>query len=263
MLWVFGDSYSAEFSNVVHSADWVYYTRVADRLSMSVKNFSVGGSSLGYTYHQFNLNYGSMGEGDHVIVTLTDLERKFFFLDRPQVSTYQCFSAVLYDVDASAVRVTKAEQRAYEQYLKHLDKNPCIDRINLVNFLYTLDTLAVRKNLKVLILPGFKDSHSIAYDMYSSNQFVRLVVANNYLSNVSMYECVDRAGYDSINYTDYRKNHMLKTNHQILSDKIIRSFETGESFDLLEDSFKGYITEQVAKDQFNQEFFDYYVDRYV
>lgn len=263
MLWIFGDSYSADFINVKHHADWIYYQYVASCLSLDVKNFSIGGSSLGYTYYQFDTNYDSMCVGDYVLITLTDLERKFFFLDRPQVSTYQCFSAILYNVDASAVHVSKYEQQAYEGYLKHLDKNPIINTINLRNFLYMLDTLAVRKDLKILILPGFKDSHNVSYSMYSSNQFERIIVADNYLSNISMYECVDRISYDLINYTDYRKNHMLKSNHKILADKIIKSFESGESFDLLDGSIKSYITEDVANNKFDLEFFDYYVDQYI
>ena len=76
MIWVFGDSFFAGPST------WVNDLSCID----SIQNFAHPGSSLGFTYHQYDDQVKNFKPNDIVIVGLTISIRRYFCVNRPSLT---------------------------------------------------------------------------------------------------------------------------------------------------------------------------------
>lgn len=166
---------------------------------------------------------------------------------------------MMFNVDGGCVSYSHNEKSAFKDYMKYLDKNPLLDTVNLVNFLYAVDRLALKLKLKVVIMCGFADTRDIINDITLDN----VIVANNQLINVSVNECESYSVFDRMLDMEYRSCHISRSNHEVLSDKILNAFATGESFDVTDDIHLKLITDEIVDDgENNREFMQAYIQGY-
>jgi len=239
-LWVFGDSFAKEFPGETRS----YFHILAERLGTDLINKGLGATGLDYTYDQFNQHRNDIKDGDHVIVTLTDLDRVWFFKDRPRITNYWGFK---YLQDA---KVTRAERNAHEQWLCYLN-NPVPRQTGLINFLYNLDLLARQKKTNIVALFCFQPT--IDFFNESGIDLPNLIIGNRVsLHSISNQE-YDPLFLSSIRDTasDGRPNHLLRSNHPILAEKLYEVI-TDRSLnidDLLSEGFRqGVCTKESLED---------------
>lgn len=201
-LWCFGDSYVDPHIN---SSNPVWTAMIGEKLNCSVQNLGMCATSLDYTYMCFDS--ADIQDNDFVIIVLTDLHRRFFFLDSPETSS-------LHQLD----NVSSGKSNAMKHYFTFLS-NPRAYNVNLKNFLYRVQYLSEKKNLKTIIFNAFV-STVFVHELELPN----LYIVSNTLFEVSQNEIsrdVSRADFVK---KDPRANHLCVSNHKILADKVVDHF---------------------------------------
>lgn len=245
-LWAFGDSFTVstehlEISNKNRAdvglfgpfqpleKNWIDI--VSEKLTGTVKhyNLAIAGCANEFIFHQLMLNVSNFKSGDYVIVTLTANNRRWLVERCPHLANW---SNCKFEPDVEH-SVTKAENKAIQQYGRYLDSDKASEAIYNAVFWATVGVAQNVANLgvKFLILPGFHEMPGIT----------------GTLSAASFAEFADD---DTLNKfykktTDNRWNHFTDVNHKILADKVIDFFEdTNHNVDL--DS--GFVTKIYNKD---------------
>lgn len=198
-LWCFGDSYVDPNKN---SSNPVWTAMIGEKLNCSVQNLGMCATSLDYTYMCFDS--ALIQERDHVIIVLTDLHRRFFFLDSPETSS-------LHQLD----NVSSNKSNAMKHYFTFLS-NPKAYTINLKNFLYRVQSLSEKKNLKTVVFNAFV-STVFVHELDLPN----LHIVPNTLFEVSQNEISRDVARADFVKKDPRANHLCVSNHKILADKVV------------------------------------------
>ena len=237
MLYVFGDSFVEDY----RFPDWTWAKSISKSLNIDYRNFAQGATSLDYTYGEFERQHGNFVPGDILIVGITNEDRFNFFPDRRYLSTLWAF-------DNHMHRYLPEEKTAVEYYLKYLD-NPADKSRHLINFLHNVQDITVRKSLRTVVIQtmGLMDyTNSLLY----ADRFDKLYIATGTLHDISRSELANDLNYDishDKNGVDMRHNHMCKSNHQILSNKIIKHLTDREPIDLTVGFNKKIITLDIKK----------------
>lgn len=213
-VWVFGDSFA-----YLHLDADTWPRQVARKLNQELKCYGEGGTGLAYTYEKFNDVRNQIEDNDTVILAVTELNRRWFIRDRASENIWKIMSR----------REDPKLSNAVEYYLRYLDNEPVYESY-LQNFLYNIQFLTNKKNLNTILLPCFNTSA-----VYLSKQNLNLTVASGELIKVSVAEFDPR--FDHSPYTtisDIRPNHLTRSNHTILANKIIHSIQTKAPIDLNE-----------------------------
>jgi hypothetical protein len=238
MLWIYGDSYSANFVHLKSTWSWV--RRINQRLACESKNFSFAGSGLGYTYCKFNETCDQFSEGDHVIITLTSLNRRYFFYDQPMLVNLWNLKYPSYDMNGDRIKFNPSEADAFRKYFMFLDKNTKLEEVNLINFLTMVDSISRRKKLgSVTIMSCFEDSYLVAKTVAMENA----IVASGWLYKISTEECAREELVSQIQTDDKRACHLSQHNHGILLSKLYNSIVNKTPLDLTQGFKKGFIHE--------------------
>lgn len=211
-LWCFGDSFvEPGFFDPIDT--WAQ--QVSNQLNCDICNYGLGATSLEYMYTKFNNVVNKIQPNDYVIIVLTDPSRKYFFPNHPKISLPSL-------PNFSYEAITKTEKTALQRYFVHL-ANPMVYKVNLINFLYRVDQLSEKNNLKTIVFHAFDNT------LFLKNyQFPSLHIVPEYLSMISFNECENR-NYDKIIQDiftyDPRINHLCMSNHAILADKVVEYIE--------------------------------------
>ena len=220
MLYTFGDSFIKTFEN---PPEWVYPTLIATEFNTVENRFGKSSSSLEYTFHQFEEQRNNFVEGDIIIITLSLPDKTFYFHDRPSLShVWSC----------ETEEHTLEEKFAMEIYYRHLHVPKNI-RINLLNFLHSVQEVTERKKLHTVILKSlFKDVDNII----NKERFPSLHIVNDYLwdkmreeisdSTLTMYLDISKF------VNDARDLHFLEPNHRIIANSIISAIKYGTEINL-------------------------------
>lgn len=211
MIYIFGDSFSEPFDNI----KWAWTNLITTNLQQEILNFSLSASGLEYSYCRFEDSRTKFLENDIVIIVLTLESRTFFSVTNPENS------------QITRGKLSKEEKIAYEYYLKYLE-NPLSNKLNILNFLHHLKDVTLEKNLHSIVLHGFPNSnHNEINDFQRFNNLY--ISEGNLLDDVAMVECENFQLYERVmNYNgigDLRPNHMTKSNHYILSQKILKNIK--------------------------------------
>lgn len=228
MIWTFGDSFSRHFKFLPDT--WV--ERVASTLDQKVKSFSKPVTSLEYAFDAFNRSRKYINENDVIIVTLTNIDRRWFFKNIPL---------------RVALQYEGEELRAYQQYTKYLT-NFDIQKTYLLNFLYNLN--AFSKNKHTIVMGNFME-----YEKYLdsvSKDLPNIHVAKGPLSFVSdrewKREIIEHAPIEWFMKFDRRLNHLSRRNHLLLADKIIDNIKNKTPIDLNTGLATEFLTEALFND---------------
>lgn len=235
-VWVFGASGSAMIENLPDQ--WMQKT--ATLLDTDVKSLAIFGASLEFNYQKFNQIRNKIKENDVIVLYIPGFERRWLFKDRPS-------DTVILEINASP-----EENKAIEQYIRYLD-HPEIHEIYLINFLCNVNNLTKKLNLSTILLNPFIDLENFIAS--KTNLFPSIHVAEGQMVYVTCDEY--RAGLlrqtgttrgIPILENDLRLNHMCRSNHLILADKIYNYVKNKAPIDLL--GFKENIyTNDAVKDK--------------
>ncbi len=205
-VWVFGDSFA-----YLHPHGDTWPRQVANKLNQELKCYAEGGTSLEYTYEQFNTVRHNINAHDTVILALTELNRRWFLRDRVTENIWMIMRN----------REDPKLSKALEYYLHYLD-NSTVHETYLTNFLYNVEYVTTQRSLNTVILPCFETTSA-----YMSKLNLNLTVAKGQLVTVSMAEFDSK--FDHTSYTaisDVRPNHLTRSNHNVLANKIVDSIKT-------------------------------------
>jgi hypothetical protein len=247
-LWVFGDSYAEQYPNL--KDQWM--TRVANLLDTDVRSFGLVGSSVEFTYHSFNNIRNEIKENDIIILALTTPSRRWFFKRHPS-HTAQPIPGTNYKEPSLTYNLTGFKEiddalAFYEAYLNNHE----VYKSYLQNFLYNLDNFTKKLNLHTIIIPNFYDTLHFLKDV--KDQYPNIYFANGMMVDVSLNEFTKEYLIEySTSTVDVRVNHLLKSNHIILADKIIDNIKNKSIIDLELDFDKHVFTKEKMN---NKEFID-------
>lgn len=240
-IWSFG----ASFAHLVDNENEQWLRIVANSLDTNLRSYALTGSSSDLIFEKFNHTRHLIKENDIVILSFAAMERRWFIHERPDRA--QIFSSL--DDD-------KKENNAIKNYRKYLD-NTIVPEIYILNFLYNLHSLTKKLNLHTILLITFPDLITTINNVY----FPLFNISKGLLYNVSFNEIVenDHKALASIYNNDLRLNHLCKSNHIILANKIIKNIKEKTPIDLTQDFIKNILNEDNINDHLlvKDELFDY------
>ncbi len=239
-IYVYGDSYAVSLQ-----ADWQWYKQIAKHLQTDCyvsADFGVANEWICMQVYE-DLVKGKHKPGDRIYVVMTASTRHWFLWDHPNVSNYENMRNIPLD----HFGITKDQVHAVEQYYKHIQSG-FIDSWKYDATTAWLNHYAKRFadiGVDMYILQGFANATDVlpvGKIEIKSNLF-NTVCEGEFKSQKAMDE------YYELPIPDQRINHMLKDNHKVLADALIKN----ESFDLAElDWNKGLLsvsTSGMLKDQ--------------
>ena len=252
-VWVFGDS----FANIWEEVNDNWTKALSEDLNTDLRNFACSGAAIEFAYQRFNIARKKIEENDTVIITLTDLSNRWFFKHNPEMAIFR-----------DSPTNDKHEKKAislYYQYLQHKE----IQETYLTDFLYNLCDLMEKKNINVILLPVHDDVEN--YFNQKRHLFPQLHIAVGKLFDVSYKEFVSEVveNYikelisckgslplenENVNLLrdDNRLNHLCKSNHVILKNKILDAINNKTTIDLTQ----GFLTDIItSKDMLKDENF--------
>lgn len=228
-IWAFGGSYSEIKS---HDHD-TWMQQISNNLGTELKSFGISGSSLDYTYKTFNEIRDQIDNNDIIIMTIQDLDRRWFFKDDPDKTNYYYWASRL------------DQNKALKYYLLYLN-NSEIHNLYFLNFFHNLHNFIKKKNIHTVILPGFVDSNTLLND--KKIEFDNFNIAYGTLNQLSQDE-LNPMFIKKYDYTyDMRTHHMIKTNHTILANKIIDNIKNKTPIDLQTGFIKDIVNQYSLKD---------------
>lgn len=233
-VWVFGDSFAHLYIDILRSpySQWGYI--IAKELGTEIKHFGRGGASLDYAYHTYNENTNNIKSGDVVIITLTELNRRWFWKDNPELG---CVHSIKIDDGWKA--------HAYKLYELYLN-NKELPKVYLKLFLSELNMMSVHKGVHVILLPCFYEVNE--YVNKIKEEYANLHIANETMLTVSMNEFkVSMKNHPDIQQfliKDARVTHLIKSNHAILANKLLDNIKNKTPIDLT----KGFIQDTLDLD---------------
>tara|TARA_B100001057_G_scaffold470968_1_gene532826 strand:- start:1502 stop:2248 length:747 start_codon:yes stop_codon:yes gene_type:complete len=239
-VYVYGDSYAVSLQ-----ANWQWYKQVAKHLQTDCyvsADFGVANEWICMQVYE-DLVKNKHKPGDRVYVVMTASTRHWFLWDHPNVSNYENMRNIPLD----HFGITKDQVHAVEQYYKHIQSG-FIDSWKYDATSAWLNHYTKRfadMGVDMYILQGFANATDVlpvGKIEIKSNLF-NTVCEGEFKSQKAMDE------YYEMPIPDQRINHMLKDNHKVLADALIKN----KSFDLAElDWHKGLLsvsTSGMLKDQ--------------
>mgnify|MGYP001568055860 CR=1 FL=1 len=232
MLFVFGDSFSHDFSdfessNNIRKSENLFPTYqpiehnwvnlVAKKLTGTTKqvNDSMAGCANEFIFHRFMSRIDEIQDGDYVIVSFTSQSRRWLVERSPHLSNWANSK-----IDPVAGGITKSEYNAMQQYAKYLHSDMAANAIYNSVFWATVraaETLQHR-NVKVLLLPGFDPIAGVSGTLTDAS----FAEFDNTNTRSKFYKKTN----------DSRWNHFSDENHKILADKVCTFFKDYTPVDL-------------------------------
>jgi hypothetical protein len=230
-VWIFGDSFAHDYG-----IDYQWVNRLKDHYT--VHNCAVEGSSLAFSYSEFDSERCNIHHGDAIIFVATNIERKWFVEDAPQ----------------NSLRYVHQQDdigRAARQYWLYLH-NSRVDEVMFVNFIYSLELLTIQKNLTSMVLNVNWETEAIMKKTACKS----LIMSERTLHSIQLNEYADQACdyWRTQAKIDTKPNHLLQTNHMILYKSIVDCISNNKP---LAWDRKKFLTEIITKQLIDQESHDW------
>ena len=227
--------------------------QVANKTRQELICLGDDGTSPDYTYYKFNEIRHQILDNDIIIIALTDINRRWFLHDNP--------ADTIWNIIARSETVSEA----LEKYLRYLN-NKDVHDVYLFNFLVNLHRTTEKLNTHTIILPCFESVNDYTKGSKEYYDFTRFHIARGYLYDVALKEFEPDFfnSYHVLKYgqRDLRCNHLMKSNHTILANKIVDNIRRNIPIDLN----RGFVTNILNKEKLkNKEFsaselFDIHLD---
>jgi hypothetical protein len=241
-LWVFGDSYGIHAEHDPSAVNtWFWAHELAQKLKcVEYHNYSQMGIGNDYIQHLIMECASIISPDDYVIIISTSISRKWFIKDKPWLSNFYVNNLLNY-TNPSVVT-------AINQYLLHLH-NPKVDEINFHQFLGWVHYATDKHQWNTIVIPGFDEESYPVSHKYSVKGSLFDICKNEFTSSIDgeWYYTTHCQGRDK------RSGHLLKVNHEILSEKVFDVFTKNKELDLSSGFKEGLISRNsihLLKDQF-------------
>ena len=240
-VFVYGDSYAVSLQ-----ADWQWYKQYAKAKKAKCFVSADFGVSNEWICMQLYEDFAKrkFASGDTIFVVMTASTRHWFLWDHPNVSNYENMR----DIPLEQFGITKEQQNAVEQYYKHIQSG-FIDSWKYDATTTWLNHYARKIKLgfdaNVIILQGFGNATDVYPEgaLWITGNLFNTVCEGEYNNMKAMDE------YYELPIPDQRVNHMLKDNHAVLAQALLKN----KPFDLAELPWKKGIltvsTSSMLKDQ--------------
>lgn len=243
-LWVFG----ASGAQMMKGVDDQWMQKAAHLLDTDVRSLALNGSSLEYAYYKFNQIRNDIKTNDIIIFSVIGFERRWLFRDRPSRS-------VLVD----PLTYNKDEEKAVISYRRYLDFKE-IHEVYFLNFLSNLNYITNKLNLRTILLNPYLDIEEFL--LAKKNFISSIYVAQGLMIDVICNEIKSNflTGNNTADFfdNDPRLNHLTRSNHLILANKIVDYIKYGVDINLNQDFVENiFVKENINDPEFiKNELFD-------
>lgn len=244
-VFVYGDSYAVSLQ-----ADWQWYKQYAKEKNAQLFVSADFGVANEWTCMQLYEDFANrkFSPGDTIFVVMTAGTRHWFLWDHPNVSNFENMRHIPLD----HFGITKDQVNAVEQYYKHIQSG-LIDAWKYDATTTWLNHYAKRIkqdfDANLIILQGFEYATDVAPEG-------AIKIKGNLFNTVCSGEFKNKQAMDKyyeLPIPDQRINHMLKDNHTVLAQALLK----GQDFDLEQLNWKKQIlsvsTVGMLKDQLSPE----------
>ena len=230
MIYIFGDSFAEPFPEI----EWTWVNQVSSMLGHKQKNLGFGGSGLEYTFEQFEQYHDYITKDDLVIICLTNEDRGYWFKQYPSVNTAEAVQYILHKHTISKEELVAIKY--YQTYFLDIHKSKMI--VNLKNFLNTINNLAEKLQIKILVINAVLE-YKIDFTRYKN-----LLVSKGRLLEISNKEIKNFKLVEELNkHWDKRPNHLCRSNHIVLANKVVDSIINNVVLDLTTEFHQNIIKE--------------------
>lgn len=244
-VWTFGDSFAEHYTGLTDQ--WMQ--KVADDLNTDLKAFGLSASSLEYTFYKFNSIRNNIKDKDIVIVTLTSHNRRWFFKYYPGdlVKIHNPGGFDDYREYMKSPTGNTKEDEAIHAYSNNLNHKE-LQETYLLNFLYNLDYLTKKHNLHTIVFLNLYDVNQLMKDkktLFSNINFAEDMLLDIFLNEFTKEHIIN----STVSVKDIRVNHMIRSNHIILANKIIDNIQNNIPIELNKGFVEHIINENTLTDQ--------------
>ena len=244
-IFMVGDSFSAAPKVGDDYKPW--FLQVADQLNMNCENHSLIGVSQDWCFWKLAQHFKDITADDQILIVLTHPGRFWYFDDKPQMTNPN-----IVNIDKE---LSPEQMEAVKGFMLQIQRPP-LDIQMLSHRLGWLEAQCRVRGLKpVQVLCAFPLYIKTEYDMsdhinWTEYEYVKISKGDllNCVETPEMKKGVDE--YELWKGYDCRYNHMIKSNHKILADAVVKGIQSNEPIDLVSPDFvKGVLSTTVFDDQ--------------
>lgn len=217
-LWIFGDSFAHPLQQGIEKS-WPHLLSL--HLKTDLKIRSLSGCANEFIQQAILEHLDQIKENDYVVVVTTQHDRRWFFLDRPDLG----IAGHAYNLKDHVGREKANAVRNYYQYLD----NDLTNRLFLQAFTAWLDIVQKKFKLNLLVIPSSQCDLMFKLENYK---------IDGCLYDVSTAEASEPCLENWHKFLEKRKGHdprqchICDENHQILAEKIAKTFLNGDNLNL-------------------------------
>jgi hypothetical protein len=216
-LWIFGDSYAADYG-----VEESWFNILGDMLGCEVVNRGLPGVDNTWIINQFQENMNDMNVDDYVITMLTDPQRFWLFENVPNLSNWYSIDKDFWKLAQEAV--TKDESEAAKKFTRYLWNEKIAVTIYKMSLYYAMSHPNSR------VLQNFFEIDGVKGSMIDISR-------NEHTGNTIEEK------YANAQKVDDRPNHMSLSNHKIFAEKVYKWFTVpGTELDLTTGFEENFLT---------------------
>lgn len=247
-LFIVGDSFSAPPKMGDTYEPW--FVQTAKQLDLNCENHSMIGVSQDWCFWMIAKHLKELTPDDQILIVLTHPGRFWFFDDKPQMTNP---NIVNIDKELSPVQL-----EAVKSFMMEIQRPP-LDLQSQSHRLGWLDAqIRLHKLKPAHILCAFPLYVDVGYNMNEHinwNEYENVIISKgNLMMNIEVQEM--QKGVDEYKLWkgyDCRYNHMLKTNHGVLANKVTEGIKSKTPINLLDRG--SFLTDKIGYDLFEQKEF--------
>ena len=229
-----GDSFAA--APKVGDGYRPWYIQATEKLGMNCENHSMIGVSQDWCFWKLSMHFKELTADDQILVVLTHPGRFWFFDDKPQMTNPN-----IVNIDKE---LSKDQLDAVLKFMTHIQRPP-LDIQQMSHRLGWLNSQIERYKLKPAhILSAFPLMVDIGYDMSELedwSQYKNVIISNGNLQNdiqIKELKQGEPSEYKVWKGYDCRYNHLIKSNHEVLAERVYQGITNGTPIDLKTPGFK-------------------------
>lgn len=254
-IFLVGDSFSAPPKKGDTYLPW--FLQVAHSLQVTLENHSMIGVSQDWCWWKLAQKIPQLDKDDQILIVLTHPGRFWFFDDKPQMTNPN-----IVNIDKE---LSPEQLEAVKNFMIHIQRPP----LDIQQLSHRLGWLQAQCQLYDLppaqILCAFPLYIKTDYDLSEHINWTRYEKIK--ISKGDLLNCVEtpemKQGIDEYELWkgyDCRYNHMVKSNHKILAECVVKAIQNNEPIDLVTPEF---VTKVLDKSSLrDQEFIDKQLEQY-
>lgn len=234
-----GDSFAAAPKQGDEYRPW--YIQTAEKLQMNCENHAMIGVSQDWCFWKLSIHLKELTAEDQILVVLTHPGRFWFFDDKPQMTNPN-----IVNIDKE---LSKDQLDAVLKFMTHIQRPP-LDTQQMAHRIGWLDAQIQRYKLKPAhILCAFPLTIDMGYDMSELedwNEYKNVIISNGNLQNdiqIKELKKGEPSEYKVWKGYDCRYNHLIKSNHEVLAERVYQGIVNGTPIDLKSSGFKTNVIE--------------------